>query len=264
MTALRVIDVDEMQPDPDVQLAFSYSLPRAREIAATWKDDACGVLAVAPLDDGTYGIIDGRHRHAGALLRGAPQELRCDVFASGLTAAEKAEIKMDRDRHRRTVRQIEHFLLRITAEDPAACDIELTALEAGWTIGKGTAKNYDKLECVTALESLYRRDLLTRVMRLSTIWLGEPKANTGSWIGGLGGFCALGYDERLEAKHIERIEKMIPAKVVKIAAGEVQSYSTGSTRHGAGTAMSLIIADKIRATARIRKPRVTEGSNDNG
>lgn len=263
IAALRIISVEHMLPDPDVQLEFSFSERRAHNIATSWSDEKVGVLAVAPLKgkhSGKYGIIDGRHRHAGALLRGAPHELRCDVLEAGLSPAEKAAIKLGRDRDRRVVKRIESFLEEVIVGDPTACEIKRITEQAGFKVGKVSGgKPYDRIEAVKTLEGIHSHGLgvLRRTLVLNTTWKGEPGTNTGLWLGGVARFVLLGYDESITPNQWKRLANLVPAKVRKIAVGEAQTHVSGSASVYLQNPVAYHIAEQLRKAARVYRTKGT-------
>lgn len=251
---LRVLPTEKLEPDPDVQLAFAFSERQGREIGLHYNEKLVGVLAVVSNGNGRYWVIDGRHRLFGAVIAGIT-EMRCDVLAGPLTPAEKAQIKLGRDKARRQVRAIEHFLVAVTAEDARAIEIKDIAERHGFEIGKCNAgKPYGRIEAVRALERIYDShgaEVLSRSLALNTLWKDELKTNSGGWLLGLGFFAAKGYDQRLSGDGYKRLKDIIPAKLIREVVAESQVHSYG----GGGHALGLRLAEKLRRKARIRPSR---------
>lgn len=248
--ALRVIPVDQLVPDPDVQHDWTYRPKFVRRLATNWKSDLCGVIDVVPLreKDGKmiYGVVVGRHRADGARGAGV-KELRCDVH-EGLDVRAKAELKLRKDRDTRKVTVIESFLDAVKAGDQGAIEVKEVCESYAYEV-KRTVKGepYNALQPVGALLRMNKVGHLRRVLELNTLWYDLPGANTSRWLKGLHVFVAEGFDGSLTAKQKDRLRKVNPVKVTMEAA-------MLSNANGHGDVQTLIAA-KLRKTARIQLPK---------
>ena len=264
---LRVIKSDQLIPDPDVQLQFTLNQRQLAHLAAEWDDSAVGVLVVAPLNgdrtdagEQIYGVVEGRHRLTIGKRLGVP-EFRCDIHTDCTTPAQKAALKMKYDRDRRRVTQLEHFLQRVLAEEPAAIEIKTIVEAAGFQIGKCKAsKPFDRIEAVSSLMDIYMTlgaEGLRRTLSLNTTWKGDPKTNTGVWIKSLALLVRDGYDDALSPSGWARLKDVVPAIVIRQAQGRVDVFG-GPAAGQLSTGLTKAIATDLRKKARLRvRPAVS-------
>lgn len=246
MPTLRVLPSEALIPDPDVQIADTLEDKRVMAMTKSWNPDYATPLVVVPLDGankGKYGIIDGRHRFLAGVASGV-KEWRCDVHLQPLTVAEKARLKLAIDRDRRRVGALEHFQERLKMNDPDALKIAKIAGECGYEIGRTrSGKPYTRIEAIAGLESAYLilclyhgPDGLRRLLSLNREgWYDEPKTNNGNWIRALGLFVRDGYDQHLSPTATERLSEQIPAKLLRIAEGEVVAAGSQLPSRGTNT-----------------------------
>jgi len=259
MSRIRKLRVDEMAPDPDVQIAFAMDERHGSRMAANWNPDLAGILAVVAAPDRRsngirWWIIDGRHRHFAADRLGLPT-LLAEVF-DPMTPPEKAALKLGRDRDRRHVSQVESFLVEVVERDPTAVEILGICEAHGYEIGKlRSGKPYNRIEAVMTLRSIHERggpDWLDRVLGLNELWKDEPKVNQSPWLGALGAFVAKGYDERLTPAGRRQLQGVLPAKVQRKAQTELIGVTSGTGGRGDRSAVARLMAEHLRKTARIR------------
>lgn len=253
MSALRVIPSDKLAVDPDIQLAFTLDERHVSRIAANWRESALGVLQVTSDGNGGFFVIDGRHRLLAGSRVGWP-EFRCDVHGH-MTAAEKAALKMDTDRHRRRVGPLEHFLVSVIAGDAKDCEILEICRQNGYEIRKLKAgKPYNAIEAVITLSRVYDYvgpGGLDRTLKLASNWISDPGANTGMWIGALALLIRDGYDEEWSPSQEERLKSVVPSIVVRQARGEIGNLGSNSNGEH-GSKIEWVIARRLRKAARMR------------
>ena len=226
--ALRVLPVNELRIDPEVQIDFAYLDRWARTLASKWNDKYAGVLTVVPLEISRLGL------------------------------EERAAIKVALDRDRRNVQSIESFLLRVQYGESQACAIKEIAERAGYEIGKlSGGRPYTRLQCVVLLESVATRlELggLERTLVLNTHWRGDRKSNTGLWLGALSLLVRDGYDEVLTPAAWERWRDVAPDVAIRRAQGEVGRQ--GNPSPNSMGAVAYEIARELRRCARLRLRQV--------
>ncbi len=236
--ALRVIPIDQLVVDPDVQLDFAYDARRAASMALNYDDRKVGVLT---------------------------------VVETGLPVAEKAAIKLGLDFERRRVSAVESFLVSVKKGDEASTRIMSTAINLGFEIGKlKGGKPYHRIEAVVSLKSIYKRageDGLRRTLTLNTHWRGDPKSNTSLWLMALYLLVRDGYDDAMTPSSWERMKEAVPALEIRRAQGEVQSLARGNDN--TIPAVSYQIAISLRKRARLRvlplgRPTGSDGSVSTG
>ncbi len=257
MPHLRIIATENLKIDPDVQLEFAEEPKRIAKLMDEWDPNKAGVLTVVPNgDDGHYYIVGGRHRFKAGVPKGM-REWRCDVHDEVKTIADKVALKLSEDRDRRRVRPLEHFLVRLKAEQLDAVEINEIVEHHGYTIGNPSKTTPTVISAVTALELIYRflgADGLSRTMALNTVWMGEAQTNTGHWIKALGILVRDGYGENITPVGYERLRGIVPAKQVKLARGEMEVHMTTGGASGWGS-MPAAIATRVRKSARLTTRR---------
>jgi hypothetical protein len=99
----------------------------ARELANNWRNELLGILTVSKRDGGFW-ILEGQHRVAALLSRGEGERKVPVLAFDKLTLKEEADIYLGRS----TVRMqtsLALFQAKLTAEDPAAVDINRIVVE---------------------------------------------------------------------------------------------------------------------------------------
>ncbi len=223
MPQMRVIPTGSLIIDPDVQLLFALSETRWRSMAANWRPERVGFLVVVPNGNGGFYVIEGRHRLKAGTLVGV-KEWRCDVHdeIDFSDVRSKAELKLGFDRERRNVGTLEHFLIRLMAQDQKAVEINEIVTACGFDIGKTGGGVVGRIAAVSRIEGLFNilgRDGFRRMMQLNTHWIEDTQATNARWLGALGILIRDGYDERLTPTHIERMRNLVPAVAIRHGVG---------------------------------------------
>jgi hypothetical protein len=140
----------DMQIDPRVQQQID---PRkVGRITRSFDPSALGVCTVSRRDDGVNVLLNGQHRTAGATQAGYVGKFHCEIH-HGLTLQDEAHLFLTLN-HQTTPSSLSKFLVRITAGDPLALDIEAIFAGAGWHIRAGSEDA--SFAAVTAIERVYR------------------------------------------------------------------------------------------------------------
>lgn len=222
---LRVVPIDDLVIDPDVQFEDTFKPNHARQIARGWDPEKVGVLLAVTKD---------------------------------VPASRKADIKMARDGARRNVGTVERFRARVIQGDPAAVEIDTLVRRHGWTIAVNRREQGSIIGVVT-IERIHKQlggDGLDRVLALADRWRGEALAGSSVWLGGLGLLVRDGYDESLTEQHLAKLDEVVPAIVVRKAVGNVAARSGTINNSGNATAAGLQaaeVAEAIRRLLRLRK-----------
>lgn len=224
---LRVIPLDELDVDPDVQFEDTFKPSHAQRIAREWDHEKVGVLKAVTVD---------------------------------VPASRKADIKMALDGLRRNVGTVERFRARVLQGDPAAIDIDRIVREHGWKIAANGKSSIAALAGIVTIERIYTQlgiDGLDRTLTLADHWRGEAQAGTSAWVGGLGLLVRDGYDETLTEQHRERFAEIVPALVIRKAIGNVAARkgtvnAQGMNGSTAGPAAHEV-ASLLRKSLKLRK-----------
>lgn len=184
----RYIALEDLKPHPLAQRRLD--MRHAERIASDFDPALFGELTVAITKRGAQWIIDGQHRHYGALtfLNGdGKQQVACRVVEVE-DDAEAARLFLGLNTHK-AVQALDKFKVRVIAKDSIALGV-VTVLDRyglcmSITRGEGT------VQAVEACETLFCRDhgalLLDRVIRvLNRTWGRDPDAFNGQLIRGLG------------------------------------------------------------------------------
>lgn len=156
----RDLDPHQLRIDPDYQRTVRKD--RVRAMAAAWDDRLAFAVTVSARGAHDYVIIDGQHRVAAALHAGIEQ-VPCLVLY-GLSKREEAALFTRLSTQRLPLSTKERFRARLAAGDPV-CEYILAAVhECGYRVvlEGGTHPGGDDLDCVAALETIYRRGTLAR------------------------------------------------------------------------------------------------------
>lgn len=144
------LDANQLTIDPRVQQRLD---PRkVQRIADGFDPSALGSCTVSLRDNGTYVLLNGQHRTAGARQAGYTAAFHCEVH-HGLTLEDEAHLFLTLN-HQTTPSALSKFLVRITAGDDVALNIEAIVASHGWMIEPGTTDGH--IAAVNALESVYR------------------------------------------------------------------------------------------------------------
>lgn len=264
MSAMRVLNWNQLFIDPDVQLEFAVKKSHWQKMAADWHPERAGFLIVVPAVNGGFSIIDGRHRFKGGTAAGVT-EWRCDVHdeISYEDVEAKANLKLGFDYHRRRVTSMEHYIERLMAKDPVVIAIDEIITTYGFQIGAVGKKHSPRnISAVSALERSYEKlgpEKFRKAMRLATTWHDDPSSTNADWLNGLFVFVKDGYEERLTLTSLGRLQAAAPAVVIRRSAGEVTRR--GATLHrgassGSFSPLAIEIAQSLRKIAKL-KPNKT-------
>jgi len=191
--SLEWIGVDRLQVDPAYQRATDTSAS-ARIIFGMfkcWDWSLCQPLVVARRADGTLFILDGQHRHAGALRRGDIPHLPC-VVLSGVAHTEEAETFVALNTRRQRLSQSDLFNAMLAAGDDHAIAVADLLAETGWRIArtKNTAAwKPGDIECAPMLAGRMATDGAAAVRFALTVvreaWPKYPVRQSATLITGL-------------------------------------------------------------------------------
>lgn len=184
----RYIALEDLKPHPLAQRRLD--MRHAEKIAGDFDPALFGELTVAITKRGTQWIIDGQHRHYGALkfLNGeAQQQVACRVVEVE-DDAEAARLFLGLNTHK-SVHTLDRFKVRVIAKDPIALGV--VAILARYNLIVSETNHEGHVRAVDACESLLIRAsgalLLDRVIRvLNRTWGREADAFNGQLIRGLG------------------------------------------------------------------------------
>lgn len=220
---LRVVPIDALEIDPDVQFEDTFKPHHARRIAREWDPEKVGVLL---------------------------------AVTSDVTAARKAELKMGRDDARRSVGTVERFRARVLQGDQQAVEVDAIVHRHGWKIAGNGKPGSGALAGVVTIERLYEQlgaGGLDRVMALADQWRGEAQAGVSAWIGALGLLVRDGYDENLSDEQRGRMVEIVPALIIRKAVGNVAARN-GIVKPSAGAgAVTHEVASLVRKALKLRK-----------
>lgn len=159
--SLEQVPVDRLTVDATYQRATDTAQSRRIIVGMVkaWDWALCQPLVVSRRDNGALLILDGQHRHKGAIERGDIPYLPCTILSSLDHAGEaRTFVELNTKRQKLSQRDVFHGLL--AAGDTDAIAVQQLLEETGWTIASGSGTNHWKpgqLECapmlVTALKT---------------------------------------------------------------------------------------------------------------
>jgi hypothetical protein len=159
--SLEQIPVSRLSVDPTYQRATDS--PASRQIIVgmvkRWDWSLCQPLVVSRRSDGDLLILDGQHRHAGAIERGDIHFLPC-VILSSLDREGEAKTFVELNTKRQRLTQAEVFHGMLAAGDPQAKAVADIIAQTGWAVRKGSntaAYKAGDLECAPGLVKIYAR-----------------------------------------------------------------------------------------------------------
>jgi hypothetical protein len=136
---LEWVAVERLQVDPEYQRATDG--PHSRRIIVgmvkQWDWALCQPLVVSRRNDGGLFILDGQHRHAGAVERGDIPHLPC-VILSDRNAASEASTFVALNTKRQRLSQTDLFNGMLAAGDAQAKRTADILAETGWKIAKSS------------------------------------------------------------------------------------------------------------------------------
>ena len=141
---LEWVAVDRLSVDPAYQRAIDggHSRKIIFGMVKCWDWALCQPLVVSRRQDGGLFILDGQHRHAGAVERGDIPHLPC-VILSGCDVAGEAETFVALNTRRQKLSQADIFSGMLAAGDPIAKATAELLDQTGWRIrGHATTTAY--------------------------------------------------------------------------------------------------------------------------
>lgn len=159
--SLEQIPVGRLSVDPAYQRATDGAASRRIifGMVRQWDWALCQPLVVARREDGSLLIIDGQHRHAGALERGDIPFLPCVVIAS-LDRAGEARTFVELNTRRQKLTQSEVFHGMLAAGDADARAVADLIAATGWTVRRtSNTATYGPgdMECAPMLVKVFKR-----------------------------------------------------------------------------------------------------------
>ena len=150
--SLEFVALDRLQVDPAYQRATDG--PHSRKIIVAmvkeWKWALCQPLVVARREDSSLWILDGQHRHAGALERGDIAHLPCVVLPA-IGTAQEARAFVDLNTQRQKLSQMDIFCGMLAAGDESAKATAELIEETGWRVVRTkTTKHWKPGDLVNA------------------------------------------------------------------------------------------------------------------
>lgn len=137
--SLEWIGVERLQIDPAYQRATDghHSRKIIFGMVKGWDWTLCQPLVVARRDNGDLFILDGQHRHQGAIERGDIAHLPCVILA-GCNHAREAETFVALNTRRQRLSQADIFNGMLAASDPDAVRMASILAETGWRQARST------------------------------------------------------------------------------------------------------------------------------
>lgn len=153
--SLEQVPVARLSVDPSYQRATDGEASRRIIIGMVkkWDWSLCQPLVVARRPDGDLYILDGQHRHAGAVERGDIHFLPCVVLSS-LGIEEEARTFVELNTRRQRLTQAEVFHGMLAAGDPDAKQVAQLLETTDWRVRRGSntaAYGPGELECAPML-----------------------------------------------------------------------------------------------------------------
>jgi hypothetical protein len=179
--SLEFVPVGELQVDPAYQrLTDGY---RSRQLIVgmvkEWDWRLALPLLVARRVDGAKFIIDGQHRHAGALERGDIAHLPCVVLPAAAIADEARTFVAINDK-RQALSQADKFAAMLVAGDEDAQATAALIEATGWRIVRGSLSPTNRAGALTCAPRLVRlrQQFGEDVLRLALLTLREAWPDT--------------------------------------------------------------------------------------
>lgn len=153
--SLEQVPVDRLNVDDSYQRATDSPGSRAIivRMIKQWDWSLCQPLVVARRADGSLWILDGQHRHAGAVERGDIAFLPC-VILSSLDREGEARTFVKLNTERQKLNQAEIFHGMLAAGDPDAKAVQQLLDNAGWRVVRSSGTDNWKpgdLQCAPML-----------------------------------------------------------------------------------------------------------------
>jgi hypothetical protein len=138
--SLEFVALDRLEVDAAYQRATDG--PHSRSIingmVKSWNWSLCQPLVVARRPDGRLMILDGQHRHAGAVRRGDIAHLPC-VVLPGIDMTGEARTFLDLNTKRQRLSQADIFNGMLAAGDEHAKKTAQLIEQTGWRVARSSA-----------------------------------------------------------------------------------------------------------------------------
>lgn len=241
------VPLDELMVDPTYQRVLDER--RVRRIVDEFDPALLGTLEVS-VRNGRSAVFDGQHRLA-ALKRLRHDSVAC-VVHSGLSVADEARLFVQLQTERKALPPLDRFRARLVSGEEAAISIDRIVRAAGYEVTDSSGAS--AIGAVTALDRTFALDktgdLLAQALDLLTVWKGEPKANDGALIQGLGLFVRdHGQHPKVKSGEVIAAFEEVPARVVLRRA--IASLANG----GGSGSRPLAVQRELRRMAGVRAPR---------
>lgn len=153
--SVEQVPVDRLTVDPAYQRAIDGAASRRIIVGMVrrWDWSLCLPLVVSRRPDGSLLILDGQHRHAGAVERGDIPYLPC-VIQSSLDLAGEARVFVELNTKRQRLTQGEIFAGMLAAGDELARTVSEMIAATGWNVRRTSNTAVYKpgdLECAPML-----------------------------------------------------------------------------------------------------------------
>ncbi len=219
---LEVLTIDDLQVDFRYQRELNQNL--VEKILAEWSFLASEVLTISARkisrqEGYEYYIVNGQHRAAAAKLAGETEILAFVYY--GLTIDEEADLRLKTNNRRSDTPQ-ERFYAQLTAGKEESLAIQALCTEFGTKINR-TANKWTGINCISAMESLYRVD---------------------------GGLLLRQTLKFLQDAHGEILNTVATEPVIRGTAWFIRQHSAEYNRADAKSRMARIGADSILLKAR--------------
>lgn len=224
----KTLCVKDLHVDPSYQRPVKQNL--LRWIAENFDEVAFGRLLVAERKDGTFWVVDGQQRLAGATKK-CFDKVPCNVFES-LGRQQEAAIFNEVNSKRVAVSSLEKFKALLESRDEEAIAINAAVENVGFHIGKGGGmKNPKTVQSVAVLQEVYKRggtELIKTTLRiLRATWPNNFQATCSQMLWGMSLFCDIFKGEYEERRLINKLYKDEPLEILQYVKN-VKKFSTGS------------------------------------
>lgn len=137
--SLEWVAVERLEVDPAYQRAVEgeHSRRIINGMVREWDWALCQPLVVSRRADGRLFILDGQHRHSGAIERGDVLHLPC-VLVQGCDLAGEASAFVALNTRRQRLSQSDIFNGMLAAGDPDAVHMAGILEQTGWRQGRGS------------------------------------------------------------------------------------------------------------------------------
>ena len=128
---------------------------KATDIAKNFDFVCFNALTVAQLGDGTFEVLDGQHRLAGAMKRAEITTVPCIVYDLE-NIEERAKAFLDMQTLRKPVTAIEKFKAQVVSGDKVAIDCKLAIDSIGRYVDKSHGKKTNSAKVIGFIARLYK------------------------------------------------------------------------------------------------------------